>query len=97
MKYDLAKEDGHRVVDLKLRCLQCDIPKFETVNLMANYSILVSSFMAGGGDGYKMLVSQRLDYENLGKVKRWNLKYLICSLSITCVRTLRRQLFTVCR
>lgn len=68
VKYDLSKKDGERVVDLKLRCLDCDIPKFEPVDLSANYSILVTSFLAGGGDGYKMLVNERLDYENLGKV-----------------------------
>ena len=32
-----------------------------------NYTILVSSFMANGGDGYAMLSTERLHYYNLGK------------------------------
>ena len=67
VKYDLSKTDGNRVVDLKLRCLYCDSPVYELVDLGANYTILTTSFTAGGGDGYKMLATERLDYENLGE------------------------------
>ena len=66
MLYDVTKPMGERVVDLKALCLTCDIPEYETVKKDAVYSLLTSSFMAGGGDGYSMLRDDALYSENLG-------------------------------
>ena len=58
---------GDQVVDLQIRCLNCEIPEYEPLDSQANYTILTTVFMAGGGDGYEMFLNDRLDYENLGK------------------------------
>ena len=65
--YDLSKQVGERVVDLRLRCLYCDVPTYEPLELSSNYSVLTTSYLAGGGDGYSMFLNDRLDYQNLGK------------------------------
>ena len=58
---------GERVVDLKLRCLYCDVPTYEPLELNSNYTLLATSYLAGGGDGYGMVLNDRLDYQNLGE------------------------------
>lgn len=67
MTYDMSKEGVDRIADLKLRCLDCDVPTFEPVDLNANYTILTTAFMAGGGDGYDVFLNERLGFENLGE------------------------------
>ncbi|XP_067950858.1 snake venom 5'-nucleotidase-like [Watersipora subatra] len=64
--YDLCQPIGNRVTYLGLRCLECDIPTFEPLDLTANYTLLTTSFIATGGDGYDMLAKNTLAYENLG-------------------------------
>jgi len=68
--YDMSQPIGQRVIDMKLRCLDCEVPKYEPLDLSANYTVLTTSFLALGGDGYDVLVTGRLDFENLG---RWSL------------------------
>ena len=58
---------GDQVVDLQIRCLNCEIPEYEPLDPEANYTILTTSFVAGGGDQYEMFVNGRIAYENLGK------------------------------
>lgn len=64
--YDMRRPIGDQVVDLQLRCLNCEIPEFEPMDPKANYTILTTSFVASGGDAYDMFVSGRLAFENLG-------------------------------
>lgn len=67
VKYDLSQPNGNRVEELKLRNVNSRIPSFEAVNKSRSYDILVSTYMAEGGDGYSMLATDRLDYKSLGE------------------------------
>lgn len=53
VEYDLSQRSGHRVSSLFLRCGRCSVPKFEPLELTANYTIVMDSFLAGGGDNFK--------------------------------------------
>ena len=68
VKYDVRKSVGERVMELSALCLNCEIPHYEPVTDDAKYSILVPSFIAGGGDGYSMFAEEALAAENLGKL-----------------------------
>ncbi len=52
--YDMNKEAGNRVTSAFVLCRHCDIPFYEELNLNQEYGIIVTSFVASGGDGYSM-------------------------------------------
>ena len=51
--YNLNKPKMSRVMDVKVRCLECRIPSYSPLRLDATYNVLISSFLIGGGDGYE--------------------------------------------
>ena len=67
VKYDLSQPDGSRVIELKLRKLDGVVAGYETVNPSKPCTVLITEFLAAGGDGYTMLARDRIDYKHLGK------------------------------
>ena len=65
--YDRTKSEGSRVVDVEVKCAVCQIPEFQPLDDQASYSILSSSFLIKGGDGYSMLRDERLSRTTYGK------------------------------
>ncbi|XP_050297188.1 apyrase [Anthonomus grandis grandis] len=53
--YNISRPSGDRVVELKIRCQYCDVPEYQELDLNANYSMAVPSFITGGGDGFTAL------------------------------------------
>jgi len=53
VEYDLTKSPGNRVSSLLLRCGECNVPKYEPLQLTANYTIVTNSYLAEGGDNFK--------------------------------------------
>lgn len=55
--YDLSRPPQQRVVSALVRCGDCLIPKYYPLDRNKLYEVLVSSFLADGGDNYAMLKS----------------------------------------
>lgn len=55
--YDLTKPEGSRVVHAEARCGYCLLPKYEPLNLTAEYSIIMSEYLYQGGDGFDMFAN----------------------------------------
>lgn len=53
--YDLKNDPGSRVVDVQVRCSNCDIPSYSRLENDKEYNVLMPNFLAMGGDGYSML------------------------------------------
>ncbi|XP_077527257.1 protein 5NUC-like [Haemaphysalis longicornis] len=53
VEYNFSLPNGCRVVSLKILCTNCSVPVYEDVNDCLVYSIVTTSFMAYGGDGFK--------------------------------------------
>lgn len=53
IEFDLKQNPGHRVSSLLLRCGHCSVPKFEPLVLTANYTIVMSNYLAEGGNNFK--------------------------------------------
>lgn len=53
--YDLNKPAGKRVVSALVRCAECRVPTFEEIEDEKWYGILTTTFVADGGDGYKII------------------------------------------
>lgn len=53
--YDINKPNGQRVQKLDVLCTNCRIPKYGPINDTETYKVAVPTFMAVGGDGYKVI------------------------------------------
>ncbi|XP_077527212.1 protein 5NUC-like [Haemaphysalis longicornis] len=51
--YDLSRPGGWRVARLRILCANCSIPRYEDVHFQKRYTIVTTSFIANGGDGFK--------------------------------------------
>ncbi|XP_043287482.1 protein 5NUC-like [Venturia canescens] len=54
VKYDLMQSPGSKVLYTEVRCTICDIPSFSEINIEANYTILLTGYLARGGDGFNV-------------------------------------------
>lgn len=62
---DLGRPIGKRVQSVYARCRNCIVPIYEKLDLNANYTVIMSDYLANGGDGHKF---QKMDdFQNLGK------------------------------
>ncbi|XP_031354292.1 protein 5NUC-like isoform X3 [Photinus pyralis] len=54
-KYDLGKQVGSRVSDVKIRCGSCKVPTFGNISPNSTYRIVTTAFLTKGGDGHTVL------------------------------------------
>lgn len=66
VSYDLSRPVGSRVVSATAQCAKCPVPIFEPVDPDASYNIILSSFIAGGGDNFTMIADHMTIIENFG-------------------------------
>lgn len=63
--YDMSQPSMSRVVSVQARCGICDIPRYETVDPSANYTIITTSFLAvDAGDGHTVLTENSFNRIN---------------------------------
>ncbi|KAL4105256.1 hypothetical protein QTP88_020513 [Uroleucon formosanum] len=62
---DLGRPSGDRVQSIYARCGNCPVPVYEKLDLNANYTIIISSYLAEGGDGFSF--TKVLKYQSFGK------------------------------
>ncbi|XP_065065306.1 snake venom 5'-nucleotidase-like isoform X2 [Rhopilema esculentum] len=58
--YDMSKPEGSRVAGCRVRCAQCRVPKYEPINKTTVYKVILSSFIADGGDNYQVFVNHTM-------------------------------------
>jgi 2',3'-cyclic-nucleotide 2'-phosphodiesterase (5'-nucleotidase family) len=58
--YNVGKPPGSRVVDAQALCAKCLKPTFKKINETEKYKIVTNSYLAGGGDNYKMLKNKQI-------------------------------------
>lgn len=52
--YDLKRNPFNRIVDIKVLCQKCDIPRYEAINDENYYRVILSDYLANGGDSFSM-------------------------------------------
>ncbi|XP_061192083.1 snake venom 5'-nucleotidase-like [Saccostrea echinata] len=55
VKYNLNRPVNQRVVDVKVICADCNVPKYEPLDNSKMYGVILSNFILSGGDGYTVL------------------------------------------
>ena len=74
--YDLRQEVNSRVTRLLIRCADCVTKnKFVPIEPQKIYDVVMAKYLADGGDGYKMILEQKLD-DFVGKIIPSNLQNL---------------------
>ncbi|XP_026816651.1 protein 5NUC-like [Rhopalosiphum maidis] len=53
--YDIKNAVGSRVQSVKIQCSECKLPSYEPIDLEKKYTIIMTKYMAYGGDQYKMI------------------------------------------
>ncbi|XP_071831246.1 snake venom 5'-nucleotidase-like isoform X2 [Apostichopus japonicus] len=53
--YDLDNDPGRRVTSVEVLCGDCEIPEYEELQRGKLYKIVMTSYLARGGDGFKMI------------------------------------------
>lgn len=75
MVYDLSRKPGDRVVKLDVLCTQCRVPSYEPLQMDKTYKVVLPSFLANGGDGFRMIKDEALRHDS-GKHKCLSLPLL---------------------
>lgn len=52
--YNLKRDAYSRIVDLKVLCQACEIPKYEPIDDSKYYRVVLADYIAAGGDGFSM-------------------------------------------
>lgn len=69
MEYDLSKPVNQRAVSVSMLCTECRVPKYEPLDQEKTYTVVMSSYMVGGGDGFNMIKEELLKH-NTGRQQR---------------------------
>uniref|UniRef100_A0A2S2QGF2 5'-nucleotidase n=1 Tax=Sipha flava TaxID=143950 RepID=A0A2S2QGF2_9HEMI len=61
---DLGWPTGKRVQSVYARCGNCVVPIYEQLDLNGNYTVIMSSYLANGGNGHKF--QKVVDFQDIG-------------------------------
>lgn len=58
---------NQRVLDVRVRCIECDIPRYEPLELDKYYRIVAQNFIGNGGDGFTVSFNSFYNHYGLNK------------------------------
>ncbi|KAH8284408.1 hypothetical protein KR018_000642 [Drosophila ironensis] len=61
--YDLRENAGHRVVSLRIRCSECQVPEYRPLVLDEQYRLVVMDYLARGMNGFGVISEKAEDLE----------------------------------
>ncbi|XP_068619670.1 apyrase-like [Battus philenor] len=65
-KFDGSLPIKERVLNVTVRCIDCPVPVYESLQLDRYYKIVSQSFIGNGGDGFSMISDNRRNVEVIG-------------------------------
>lgn len=66
VEYDLHKPNGKRVVRAFARCGECRVPIYEPIDPNKSYYVIITAFIATGGDGFKVFKQNYQSQQEMG-------------------------------
>lgn len=57
--YNVTKPDNEKVISANVLCRECQVPKYEPLDLAKWYRIIFPSFIGSGGNGFEMMKNRR--------------------------------------
>ncbi|XP_034835926.1 apyrase [Maniola hyperantus] len=64
--FDGLRPVNSRIVNATVRCNDCNVPRYEPLDINKTYKVVSQSFIGGGGDGFSMISNNRENVEVLG-------------------------------
>ncbi|XP_022817236.1 apyrase-like isoform X1 [Spodoptera litura] len=64
--FDGSRPRNARVIKASVRCIECDVPRYEPLRPDKYYKVLSQSFLGNGGDGFDMISENRRNVEVIG-------------------------------
>ncbi|CAH2263584.1 jg10903 [Pararge aegeria aegeria] len=64
--YNATAQLGSRVNSVRVRCTDCDVPRYEPLDIEATYRVISQDYIGEGGGGFTMLANNRENIEDLG-------------------------------
>ncbi|XP_063896930.1 apyrase [Helicoverpa armigera] len=64
--FDGSLPVNSRVLNVTVRCIECDVPRYEPLELDKYYKVVSQNFLGEGGDGFTMIAENRKNIEVLG-------------------------------
>lgn len=55
--YDVSQPSGSRVASVEVLCADCEVPKYQPLQLNMTYGVVLPHTLTGGNEGYSMLVT----------------------------------------
>lgn len=65
--YNMKMDAGSRVQSVEVRCAECKVPVYEPIDPDKQYSVLLSKYIASGGDQFKMIQEGIIKLTDLGE------------------------------
>ncbi|KAL4712357.1 hypothetical protein ACJJTC_001518 [Scirpophaga incertulas] len=63
--YNASQPVGSRVLSTRIRCIDCDVPRYYPLDTNATYRVISQSYIGDGGGGYTMLSEHRENLQTL--------------------------------
>ncbi|XP_049879114.1 apyrase-like [Pectinophora gossypiella] len=63
--FNATAPSGSRVVSALVRCIECDVPRYEPLDVARTYRVVTQNYIGDGGGGYTMLSENRENMEVL--------------------------------
>ncbi|XP_053615752.1 apyrase-like isoform X2 [Plodia interpunctella] len=64
--FDGALPVGSRVVDVSIRCIECEVPRYDPIDVDKYYRVVSHDFIGNGGAGYTMISENRRNVDVVG-------------------------------
>ncbi|XP_047995418.1 apyrase-like [Leguminivora glycinivorella] len=64
--FDGSRPKGNRLVSAIVRCVDCDVPRYENLVPGNYYRVITSDFIGAGGGNFTMISENRFDVEVIG-------------------------------
>ncbi|XP_071355200.1 snake venom 5'-nucleotidase-like [Trachinotus anak] len=62
VEYDLSRPVNQRVASVSMLCTECRVPKYEPLDPEKTYTVVMPSYIVGGGDGFTMVKEELLKH-----------------------------------
>lgn len=64
VEFDVSKPPGSRVRSISILCTKCRVPHYEPLEDEMVYTVVIPSYMVGGGDGYSIIRDEAIKHNS---------------------------------
>ncbi|CAK1545464.1 unnamed protein product [Leptosia nina] len=97
VSFDGSRPRNERVLNVTVRCIECEVPRYEPLEPTKTYKVISQNFLADGGDAFTMVSQNRGPSEVIGVDSDVFMRYLERELPVIRDLDGRVQITDPCR